>query len=55
MIAAAYNNGARISTNSWGAAVGGAYTSDAQAYDVSAFVFCYFFFYFFLLARNHFL
>jgi subtilisin-like proprotein convertase family protein len=29
----AYNKGARISTNSWGASVGGAYTSDAQAYD----------------------
>ena len=29
----AYNDGARISTNSWGAAVGGAYNSDSQAYD----------------------
>jgi hypothetical protein len=29
----AYDDGARISTNSWGAAVGGAYTADAQAYD----------------------
>lgn len=29
----AYNDGARISTNSWGAAVGGAYTVDAQTYD----------------------
>ena len=29
----AYNDGARISTNSWGAAVGGAYNSDSQRYD----------------------
>lgn len=29
----AYNDGARISTNSWGANTGGAYNSDAQAYD----------------------
>ncbi len=29
----AYNDGARISTNSWGASVGGAYNSDSQAYD----------------------
>ncbi len=29
----AYNDGVRISTNSWGAAVGGAYNSDAQRYD----------------------
>ena len=29
----AYNDGARISTNSWGASTGGAYTSDSQAYD----------------------
>ncbi|MBP7867799.1 MAG: S8 family serine peptidase [Acidobacteria bacterium] len=29
----AYNDGARISTNSWGAAVGGAYNADSQAYD----------------------
>lgn len=29
----AYNNGARISTNSWGANVSGAYNSDAQSYD----------------------
>ncbi len=29
----AYNDGARISTNSWGAAVGGAYNADAQTYD----------------------
>ncbi|MGD9630420.1 MAG: S8 family serine peptidase [Pyrinomonadaceae bacterium] len=29
----AYQDGARISTNSWGANVGGAYTADAQAYD----------------------
>ncbi len=29
----AYNNGARISTNSWGAAVAGAYNTDAQSYD----------------------
>src|SRR6185503_2109840 len=28
-----YNDGARISTNSWGAAVGGAYGTDSQAYD----------------------
>jgi subtilisin-like proprotein convertase family protein len=31
--ARAYNDGARISSNSWGASVGGAYTVDAQAYD----------------------
>jgi hypothetical protein len=31
--ARAYNNGARISSNSWGANVGGAYTTDSQAYD----------------------
>ncbi|MCC6130604.1 MAG: S8 family serine peptidase, partial [Acidobacteria bacterium] len=29
----AYNDGMRISTNSWGAAVGGAYNSDSQRYD----------------------
>ncbi|PYS69133.1 MAG: peptidase S8, partial [Acidobacteria bacterium] len=29
----AYNNGMRISTNSWGANVGGAYNSDSQRYD----------------------
>src|SRR4030095_14227017 len=29
----AYNDGMRISTNSWGANVGGAYNSDAQRYD----------------------
>jgi subtilisin-like proprotein convertase family protein len=29
----AYNDGARISTNSWGANTGGAYNTDAQAYD----------------------
>ena len=29
----AYNDGARISCNSWGADVGGAYNSDSQAYD----------------------
>ncbi|MBX7223559.1 MAG: S8 family serine peptidase [Blastocatellia bacterium] len=29
----AYNNGARVSSNSWGAAVGGAYNTDSQAYD----------------------
>ena len=29
----AYNDGSRISTNSWGAAVGGAYNSDSQRYD----------------------
>jgi hypothetical protein len=31
--ARAYNDGARISSNSWGAPVGGAYNSDSQAYD----------------------
>ena len=29
----AYHDGARISTNSWGANVGGAYNIDSQAYD----------------------
>ncbi len=29
----AYNDGARISTNSWGATVSGAYNTDAQSYD----------------------
>src|SRR5882724_845999 len=29
----AYNDSARISSNSWGAAVGGAYNSDSQRYD----------------------
>lgn len=29
----AYNDSMRISSNSWGAAVGGAYTTDAQRYD----------------------
>ncbi len=29
----AYNDGARISSNSWGASVAGAYTTDSQAYD----------------------
>lgn len=29
----AYNNNARISTNSWGANVGGAYNADSQRYD----------------------
>jgi subtilisin-like proprotein convertase family protein len=29
----AYNDGARISSNSWGANIGGAYNIDAQAYD----------------------
>jgi subtilisin-like proprotein convertase family protein len=29
----AYHDGARLSTNSWGALVGGAYNADAQAYD----------------------
>ncbi|MBS1787863.1 MAG: S8 family serine peptidase, partial [Acidobacteria bacterium] len=29
----AYNDGSRISTNSWGANVGGAYNSDSQRYD----------------------
>ncbi|MCL4296729.1 MAG: S8 family serine peptidase [Anaerolineae bacterium] len=31
--ARAYNDGARISSNSWGASVAGAYTSSSQAYD----------------------
>jgi hypothetical protein len=31
----AYASGARISTNSWGAAVGGAYNSDSQTYDTA--------------------
>ncbi|MGH9967909.1 MAG: S8 family serine peptidase, partial [Pyrinomonadaceae bacterium] len=29
----AYNDGMRISTNSWGASTGGAYNADSQAYD----------------------
>ncbi len=29
----AYNDGARLSSNSWGASVGGAYNSDSQRYD----------------------
>ncbi|HWC77000.1 MAG TPA: S8 family serine peptidase, partial [Blastocatellia bacterium] len=29
----AYNDGSRISTNSWGASVGGAYTVDSQTFD----------------------
>lgn len=33
MISAAYASGARISSNSWGAAVGGAYNADSQTYD----------------------
>ena len=33
MVAAAYGAGARISSNSWGANVSGAYTADSQAYD----------------------
>jgi Subtilase family len=34
MLGGGYASGARISTNSWGAPVGGAYDVDAQAYDV---------------------
>jgi Subtilase family len=34
MLSAGYASGARISTNSWGADAGGAYTIDSQAYDV---------------------
>jgi hypothetical protein len=34
MLSAGYASGTRISTNSWGADVGGAYDVDAQAYDV---------------------
>jgi hypothetical protein len=33
MLSAGYASGARISTNSWGAPNGGAYTSDSQTYD----------------------
>ncbi|HEY1663662.1 MAG TPA: S8 family serine peptidase [Verrucomicrobiae bacterium] len=33
LLTAAYTNGARISNNSWGANIDGAYDSDAQAYD----------------------
>ena len=33
LIRAEYNQGAMLSTNSWGAAVGGAYNASAQAYD----------------------
>ena len=33
LMSAAYHNGARISNNSWGSSVRGAYDSDAQAYD----------------------
>lgn len=33
MLSAGYTEGMRISSNSWGAAVGGAYTTDAQTYD----------------------
>jgi hypothetical protein len=33
LLTAAYNSGARISNNSWGADVSGKYDSDAQAYD----------------------
>ena len=33
LISAAYQDGARISNNSWGSSVRGAYDSDAQAYD----------------------
>jgi subtilisin family serine protease len=34
MLSAGYASGTRISTNSWGAPVGGAYDTDAQAYDI---------------------
>ncbi len=33
LISQAYRDGARVSTNSWGSAVAGAYTIDSQAYD----------------------
>lgn len=33
MLSAGYASGARISSNSWGAAVGGAYNANAQTYD----------------------
>jgi subtilisin-like proprotein convertase family protein len=33
MLSRAYNDGARISTNSWGAAIAGEYNVDSQAYD----------------------
>ena len=33
LMSAAYHDGARISNNSWGSSVSGAYDSDAQAYD----------------------
>ena len=33
IVAASYNAGARITSNSWGADVAGAYNADAQAYD----------------------
>jgi hypothetical protein len=33
MLSANYGGGARVSTNSWGAPVGGTYTTDAQTYD----------------------
>lgn len=33
LLTAAYTNGARISNNSWGANIDGAYNADAQAYD----------------------
>ena len=33
MLSAGYASGMRISSNSWGASVGGAYTTDAQTYD----------------------
>jgi subtilisin-like proprotein convertase family protein len=33
VVAASYNAGARITSNSWGSSVAGAYTADSQAYD----------------------
>jgi len=33
MLSGGYGSGARISSNSWGASVNGAYTADSQAYD----------------------
>ncbi|MBS0658695.1 MAG: S8 family serine peptidase [Verrucomicrobia bacterium] len=33
LMSRAYRDGARISSNSWGAAVGGAYNTDSQSYD----------------------
>ncbi len=34
LVAEAYNSGARVSSNSWGADVGGSYTIDAQIFDM---------------------